>query len=340
MLIRNQLSYGTFCTGWFKSYAHIRKHYEARAVRSRTYSPLDSSVKAVRLDTMVSKGSHIYSTKLYTVYRDGLDKAPDYVFRLYDTDIVTWRADDTLHINLNTRGGHCWESATTLYRVSQICGVRLYTAASSVFKLQGSNNVRILMANTHEGAAPSWIRGTIPFNKREGVWFSILGGEIFIQPADYAKLESDRRAEYLVPAKTLVKRFTPQWKVIEEQLGFSVKLGEVASHFVEIDRWGDKHMELPRGDIDWAVAFHQTCRAILAGEETGEYLIPAFIHHTRKHRHLYPQSLASTLLMDIPTFRNKLLASCARESTLYDTKGGQILGKGYFVAERDKESTK
>lgn len=296
-------------TGNFDMQKHV-EYFDKKKRLSRTYV---RDVKAVKLKSMRN-----------TTLR--LDTNGDYVFRYHNADIVKHHPDGWVTVDT-----HGWHTRSTFERVRQASGLQLFLGGES--RSITDQRLRIVQVpwsqgKPREGKATNFIRRTLPF--LDGMRIQQKTGEI--HPEDAAKLPSERRVKYQAPSKEARQEFKALWGNAFGHIVMSITFGD----------WAEKLLTDPR-NTHWVVSAMTLSRAKelndIDVEDNGE-LYNTFMQAisgrclgtTRDNQDV----VRAALMKALPTARKKLLHSYAEDKDMFDTKGGQILGNGYYVNEKDK----
>lgn len=297
--------------GNFNLSKHV-EYFDKKKKLSRTYV---GDIKAVKL-------KHMRNTTLR------LDANGNYVFRYHNTDIVKHHPDGWTTVNT-----HGWHTRSTFERVRQASGLCLSLEGGS--RSITDQRLRIIHApwggeeDPREGKATGFIRRTLPFV--EGMRVQQKTGEI--HPEDAAKIPSERRAEYSAPSKEARREFKGLWSNAFGHIVMSITFGDWVEKLMADPRntyWGISAMPLSRAkelnDIDVGDhgELYNTFMQSISGRRLGT---------TRDNQ----ETIRASLMKALPVARKSLLRSYAEERHMFDTKGGWILGDGYYVNEKDKK---
>lgn len=287
------------------------EYFDKKKQRSRTFA---DGVKAVKL-------KHMRNTTLR------LDTNGDYVFRYHNTDTVKHHPDGWVTVDT-----HGWHTRSTFERVRQASGLQLFLEGES--RSVTDQRLRIMQTpwgpqeEPREGKAARFICRTLPFF--DGMRVQQKTGEI--HPEDAAKIPSERRAWYQAPSKEARREFKALW-------------GNAFGHIVmgaAVGDWAEKLMADPR-NTHWVISAMPLSRAKELNDidvgDNGE-LYNTFMQSISGRRlgttRDNQDTIRAALMKALPVARKMLLNSYAEDKNMLDTKGGQILGNGYYVNEKDK----
>ena len=283
------------------TYEELMSIYEKRKSRSRTFV---NGTIAVRLEILVrgdGRRLNIPKTKIYP-------RGDNLVARYYDTDIVTFRPDGYVEINL-----HGFATNTTFDRINTLAGVPISKSGQSCIS---SNKLRVHTTEVREGKAKYWFKRSAPFI--EGMRVHLASREI--HPDDVAKMPSDVRESYMSPSKAASKTFKPIWNTLKERIMFEVGLSNWADQVVAGNRPAPVSPKNITINLD-----------TLSGDE-----ILGGLFWCMGKRHWWRpdvETVNRAIVTALPNFRRNLLVAYALETDQMDTKGGQLLRNGWYVKE-------
>lgn len=297
-------------TGHFNLSSHI-KYFDEKKRLSRTYV---GDVKAVKLKSMRN-----------TTLR--FEENGDYVFRYHNTDIVKHHSNGWITVDT-----HGWHTRSTLDRVRQASGLFLFLEGAS--KSITEQRLRIMQIpygqeeGVREGKAAGYLRKSIPFF--DGMRIQGKTGEI--HPEDVAKIPSERRRAYRAPSKEAQREFKGLWANAYGHIIMNINLGD----------WAEKLLADPR-NTHWVISAMPLSRAAELNDidvgDNGE-LYNTFMQSISGRRlgniRDNQDAIRKSLIKALPTARRNLLDSYAGDKNMFETKGGQILGNGYYVDEKEK----
>lgn len=250
----------------------------------------------------------------------------DMVFRLHDTDIVTYKPDGWVEVYT---GG--WESRTTLIRIRQACGLSVHMVAPSQFKCDQS--LRVGINERREGRTNSWVRGTIPFVS--GLRYREDTNEI--EQAYLDKLPSDRRLPYETPKKKYAKEFAKMWAPIRKRLKFDITLGGVTADIAKL--YSGRYYRAPQGGAGALTSLiHDVENGTLSADSPNLLLGMLGCFKSRwDYLPMKEEELRQSAISTLNALRATLLESYIDSQTDgYEQKGGNIMGNGWWVNAKDE----
>lgn len=289
------------------------KYFDEKKSRSRTYV---NHVKAVRIRSMRN-----------TTLR--LEPNGDYIFRLHKTDIVRHHSDGWMTI---TTGN--WHTRTTLDRIRQTSGLFLFTEASS--KALTDQQLRIMqipygVIPGRAGKAANYIRKSLPFF--DGFRIQSHTGEI--HPEDAAKIPSERRVKYQTPSKEARQEFKKIWTKAYGHIIMNITFGDWVEKLLDgkAFNWAIYAVPLSRAaelediDVEDSCELYNTFMQLICGRQL------CTSHSSNEAVTL--EKIREALIKAVPVARKKMLREFAESKNMLETKGGQILGNGYYVSQGD-----
>lgn len=297
-------------TGNFDLLKHI-EYFDKKKQRSRTFV---NDVKAVWL-------KHMRNTTLR------LETNGDYIFRYHKTDIVRHHPNGWMTVT--TAGYH---TRSTFERIRQASGLYLFLEAGS--RSITDQPLRIMQPSfqdgdlARKGKASRFIRRTLPFF--DGMRIQRHSGEI--HPEDVVKIPSDCRVSYKTPSKEVRHEFKVLWTKAFGHIVMNITFGD----------WVEKLMTDPRNTY-WRVNASPLSRSQELTDidvEDSDELYNTFMEAIRGRRlgdiKNTPDVIRASLMKALPTARKNLLRSYAEDKNMFETKGGQVLGNGYYINEKEK----
>ena len=226
----------------------------------------------------------------------------DYIVRLYNTDIVSMHPDNWMTVN-----AYSYDSPTTRARIATAVGVYIRT--------HKNKNLNQPVRFEHWPVVPD---------------MKIDMATHYPHPDTVARMPSDRRAEYKVPNKKARAEFKVVWAELKREAMFCIAIGE----------WAQRHLDEVSAN-SWGVCINNfadkwTRPSDLFGEHTTDQLHDVIKPSGYLSKTASVSDINNAFIACLPAARSALLKEYARHTNQWETKGGQLMGEGYWVNEKDR----